>query len=152
MVPPDPLIARPAQGSTPRSHADAAASSIGTRLQANPPVIAGGRGDSTSLLARVTTRVVETQSAPVAQVPTVTSTSTADGFQFTVSCPTEPVSNLRCLLEGSQDLVTWTKVMVRANENGTMSLASAWKSTEPLSSEVVSLKGWGIHGNAGRTA
>jgi hypothetical protein len=86
-------------------------------------------------LARVTTRVVETQSAPVAQVPTVTSTSTADGFQFTVSCPTEPVPNLRCLLEGSQDLVTWTKVMVRANENGTMALASAWKSTEPLHPE-----------------
>jgi hypothetical protein len=75
--------------------------------------------------------IVETQSAPPTQLPTVTSTATADGFQLTVTCPTEPVSNLRCVLEGSHDLVTWTKVMVRANENGTMEFSDPHAANHP---------------------
>jgi hypothetical protein len=41
------------------------------------------------------------------------------------------VSNLRRVLEGSHDLVTWTKVMVRANENGTMEFSDPHAANHP---------------------
>jgi hypothetical protein len=75
--------------------------------------------------------IVETQHAPSTQLPTVTSTSTDDGFHVTVTCPTEPMSNLRCVLEGSRDLVTWTKVMVRANESGAMEFSDPHAASHP---------------------
>jgi hypothetical protein len=73
-------------------------------------------------------RMTETQNALISTPPEMTSYGLAEdgSFHASVSCTS---TNLRYVMQGSTDLVHWSRVMMRTNHQGTMEFRDAAATT-----------------------